>query len=107
MTILLTDEEVNIEVYKTMAAIGLSDIAKKGITRDSIAVKAQAKKILEMIEGKIKDYEPRLSKHVKSTRLIRDLSLKNDIVIAQLELKGEIICLKELRQTLKKEVELN
>lgn len=67
--------------------------------------KAQLKKVVELIERKIKDYEPRLSKHVRSKRLIRALSLRNDIVIAQLELKGEIICLKELRQALLKEIE--
>ena len=49
--ILLDEKEVIDAVYGTMGEMGLSEIVRQGITRDSIIIKAQAEKILIQLQA--------------------------------------------------------
>ena len=101
LKLLLTDEEI-LAIAESQPMWRDGDII--WTNRAQVIAKAQRKKVGDGIDERIQDMESNLSVHVKDNKSIRDLSLKNDIVIAQLELKGSIIGLKELRQALLDEV---
>ena len=99
---LLTDEEMLEDVVKWQKEHGGEMIDFD--SHNMLQRKAQLKKGVEWLEQEILDSESKLSDNVKDKALLRELSLKNDIVIAQMELKGSIIGFKELRQALLEEV---
>lgn len=99
---LLTEEEIGNE-YGLWADFDKDDLCQVHAVRE--VVQSQDTKTLkavgEWLEKWVLDSTARLLPEIKDIKQLRELSLHNDMVLAQLELKGGVIHVKKLINQLK------